>query len=363
MQLLEAHPFRWIRERPRLAPLVRGDMPFGRYDECDLVDFMEGNLGRNLDEALMPFVPAAAQLPEPDREAYRRLERTAAVSTSRFFRYGRNVYAPTSELVRALLRTDLHHVQLGDLRWPHDVFHLAFRDTLGMTLPGTDAVIDGMTFDLRNLTDEGRPSIQVLLTTRGVAIPAGRIRDPRQATPVHALTLAHGTTLTGMLDEEIELQVRGLVDLPPGVDRGVEEARLRASRDVFKAALSVAFNVIAYMTAEPEDLAPAWPDDAPIPVALRENPSKVPIGTRNRLLGEGFVQILVVGGSLAREAVARGVGYGQELVNAHWRRGHWRRQRHGQALSLVALRWIRPLLVRPDLPEGPRSHLYVDGVI
>jgi hypothetical protein len=360
MQLAEAHPFRWIRERPRLAGIVKDGAPFLRYDVCDLVDVMEGSLGARLDADMAGYVPSPMSLPDDRRERYLQLERTAAIATSRFFRNGRNVVKPTPELIGALQRTDLDHVEITDLRWPFEVFHIAFGDTLGLTLPGTDCIIDGLTFDVRQ--SGSAPFIQVLLTTRlPVHAALGqRIREARQASPVHALTLTHGTTLTEMLDEEIELQVNGLDDLPDPAAREAEAIRLRASRETFRKVLSVAFNVIAYMTAEPDDIRRDWTDDAPVAPALRNDPSRMPVGVRNRLVTEGFVRIAVVGANLARELGLPGPG--SDLSWAHWRRGHWRRQRHGAALSAVRLRWIRPVMVRPDLPESPKAHLYVPDI-
>lgn len=49
-----------------------------------------------------------------------------------------------------------------------------------------------------------------------------------------------------------------------------------------------------------------------------------------------------------------GEGSGRSLKRAHYRTGHLRYQAHGPALSERKLIFVEPLIVRPDLPLGPR---------
>ncbi|WP_415907090.1 hypothetical protein [Oleiharenicola sp. Vm1] len=44
------------------------------------------------------------------------------------------------------------------------------------------------------------------------------------------------------------------------------------------------------------------------------------------------------------------------LVRPHWRRGHWRQQRHGPSLTQHRLLWIEPVLVNADLAQRHDYH-------
>ena len=49
---------------------------------------------------------------------------------------------------------------------------------------------------------------------------------------------------------------------------------------------------------------------------------------------------------------------GRHLTYQHWRQGHFRTVHFGPSRMHEKLTWIRPLLVRPDLPADPRDRTY-----
>lgn len=367
MELMDVHPFRWLSERPKLASKVKaGAAGIGSYDDCDLVDIQEGTIGLNLDEGLLPFVPHPGGMLDAEASAFLAGERTAYVATARFFENGRNVVAPTKGLVSALERTDLRDIALSDLQWPFDVFHMAFGDMLRIPLFGSNAIVDGITFDVRGVDSE-QPEIQVVMTsvlsTRR-AEKGRRIKAAHQVAPTFALTLTEGKTLAEMFDNEIELQVIGVMadsarDGRPE-EAGLAAARIKDFRKDLRRLLTIGINVVAYMTSEPEDGARVWPADAALPKGVdRGSIQATPRGVVRRLEAEGFVPITVVGARVTEMLRASG-GNGDELAYGHWRRGHWRRQRYGKGHALSRIQWIRPTIVRSDLEMDPRSHLYVN---
>ncbi len=352
MKLLDAHPFRYVSERPVLGKIARKGhpvleaLPYHR----DFVDLYEGALCSGLPELVASATPSAAGLPKAERDAYEDGERMALVAAYRFFTRGKHVITGTPELMADLAMTDLDKVRLDDVKLPFNNFYVALGDGHDWRLPGTDAVIDGLYVDV--LPAERR-HIGILFTTRLGSDPGRRIRSPRQATPVMPLALEFGDTIPEMVDEAIETSFcMGIEDTPQG-------SAVKGGRETLAAVLNLAFNLVAYMTAEPGDVGDAWPDDAPTPKG--KGPSRgVDAATRNALLDKGFVTVRLAGRAVSRH---RGGLARASLSESIERRGHWRRQPHGKGLSLVKIIWIMPTWVRPDLPVSERNLLHVQDVL
>ena len=72
-----------------------------------------------------------------------------------------------------------------------------------------------------------------------------------------------------------------------------------------------------------------------------------------------FTRIRICGKDLFKECPRDDNSEGHGVSpRAHWRRGHWRRQRHGAGLSLVTPRWIRPTIVKQDNGPLVETRLY-----
>lgn len=163
----------------------------------------------------------------------------------------------------------------------------------------------------------------------------------------------------GDITAEIEATADGRI-LPGGmrVER-VSAARAEYQLDVLEqrqrtvhGALQLAVNALCYLTAYPDDIKDEWPEGTP--VALRRAAEEGPPNKRKRAAQElariGYSRIKVCGGALARaQANQTHVGglSGPLTVRTHWRRGHWRRQAHGEGRSLRKLIWLMPILVNP----------------
>lgn len=350
MKLLDAHPFRYVSERPLLGRFAKGGHPvLDRIQaDRDFVDLYEPALGHGLPELVAGGTPSAAGLPDAERKAYEGCERMALFAARRFFAGGKHVVTGTPDLLADLAGTDLDKVRLDDVRMPFRNFYVAIGVGHGWRLPGSDAIIDGLYVDVM---PEGRRHVGILVTTRPSADagePGRRIRSPRQATPVMPLSLEFGDTIPEMVEEGIETSLSMLAEDSPQVD-GIQEAKGTLAN-----VINLAFNLVAYMTAEPEDVGDAWPDDALLPRAAGK--ANVGAAVTNALLAKGFVTIRLAGRAVSRH---RKDHPRASLTESVERRGHWRRQPHGKGLSLTKIIWIKPTWVRPDLPASERNLLHL----
>ena len=124
-------------------------------------------------------------------------------------------------------------------------------------------------------------------------------------------------------------------------------------------ALPLLFNCIFYLSYSSLDIAPEYPPDAP--KSLVEKIAKTPSTNRKRILTEkmerlGYTKIRFVShAGLTSETNAPET---DRTIRSHWRRGHWRLQRHGPQLQFFKLLWIKPTVVNPanDPPKVGRQY-------
>lgn len=141
-------------------------------------------------------------------------------------------------------------------------------------------------------------------------------------------------------------------------------ALVEQRRHTMHDALQLAVNALCYLTAYPDDIKEEWPDGTPI--TLRRAAEEGSPNQRKRASQEltriGFTRIKVCGGAL-RQALPPQAGspaHGHGSVCTHWRRGHWRRQVHGEGRALRKLIWLMPTLVNPGSQEADEviGHIY-----
>jgi hypothetical protein len=133
---------------------------------------------------------------------------------------------------------------------------------------------------------------------------------------------------------------------------------LEQRRFTVHGALQLAVNALCYLTAYPEDITEEWPEGTP--EALRRNAELIPQNKRKRASQElarlGYTKVKICGNALRRSNTTTGVT-GQ--TRTHWRRGHWRRQVHGEGRAQRKLIWLMPTLVNAGLGEGDGiGHIY-----
>ena len=77
---------------------------------------------------------------------------------------------------------------------------------------------------------------------------------------------------------------------------------------------------------------------------------------KSKLSSLGFKQIHICGQNLAEKV---GLTEGSAQVPPHWRRGHWRHQRHGSARAKIKVIWINGMVVNADKGAPDQGHIYI----
>jgi hypothetical protein len=161
----------------------------------------------------------------------------------------------------------------------------------------------------------------------------------------------------------------GDIERPDGTTTHVEDIRATSRKrrierflsqePAFRACLNIIVNAACFITFRPDDVTDAWEGEPSPDVLAATNATGDSRRIRDRKLGAlrkiesgDFTRVKICGADLFADNIrANGDLIDGTSPRAHWRRGHWRRQRHGVGLSLVVLRWIRPTIVMKD--NGP----------
>jgi hypothetical protein len=160
-----------------------------------------------------------------------------------------------------------------------------------------------------------------------------------------------------------------VVERPDGTTTRVVDVRaesrkrriesFRSQETVFRASLNIIVNAACFISFRPEDITEDWEGEPPAwmlqalsdPSETRRARDRKRDAVKNLTSGD-YTRIKICGRNLFSDTPGNsGIpGHGKS-PRAHWRRGHWRRQRHGVGLSLVTPKWIRPTIVKKD--NGP----------
>lgn len=131
-------------------------------------------------------------------------------------------------------------------------------------------------------------------------------------------------------------------------------------RDQEEKALNVIVNALCYLSYDKKDIVHRFPKEAPGKLVVQAENTRKPSESRrgqSKLASLGFRKVYVCGDNIQKKAS----GSVQEGgVSAHWRRGHWRNQAHGELRAKHKLIWIEPILVKAG-ESVPVGHIYVSG--
>jgi hypothetical protein len=137
----------------------------------------------------------------------------------------------------------------------------------------------------------------------------------------------------------------------------------RSQEPAFRECLNIIINAACFISFKPEDITEEWEGEPPTDLLAAANlPGKNNTGrikqmdAKRGIANGDFTRIKLCGKALFPDDSGL-PGHGKS-PRAHWRRGHWRRQRHGPGLLLIALRWIRPTLVKKESGEPVEARVY-----
>ena len=380
------HPMRYMRNRP----FARKAMQLYRRIVGRKMPTIEWT--QAIGELMMPvYNDIIDKLPReqrPDRPTAMLIDEASLAShVGAFVEHGRNIFFLEPHMVRLLDQTDLTNVRCGDVQLPFDCFHISFGDAFDGALPGRPNKIDGAYITSH---PEHGGSLEVLVTTRRLdqrhpdksnlwpfsrdsyfyaplnisdaeltfedavrtAIESGEIKVEQSITAP-----AEDMEVDGPMGPIIVRDVRHLTDAE-------EAAKTRDGLPVFRRALALVVNALCYLNSTVGEVeAKLLPDDAPTDLVTGWRSPKVNLRDRAKagLLERGFMPVLVRRETAGLDGdETTGMRGDNTAVVAHWRRGHWRRQPHGQGRTLIKLVWIRPTLVAAGQGAIPDTagHLY-----
>ena len=288
-----------------------------------------------------------------------------------------------------LAATDLDAVRTTDLRLPYSAFYMNFAGGLDYQIPGPPNRIDGAYIDLYE-DAHGARSLQIFVTSKlldGKLLgSAGWITG--QELPLYAsLDLNKDENLDSALERAVKGGDVPVVADPASVERletatrdfereiggpvrwaqvtgfEIEAEHNRLAMPTLRAIVAFVGNALCLLTAAPDATHTVWPNDASRSLVEESRTGKTTKRRRRataQLLDCGFMAVRRL--QLAQDGLT-GADRSDEAyhgeVATHWRRGHWRRQPHGQGLTDRKLMWIRPTLVRGDRGADTKGRIYV----
>lgn len=286
----------------------------------------------------------------------------------RFCRFGRHLYDLSPALTEAFRNTDVSEARLEGLRLPYPSVYLAFASQ-------PDFVVEGLPLKLEV---EGAFVIAETSGTLVVQLCCRDVDEPRQPGMLSSVTFRPEDMqllVPQAIDRAIDRELEGFGfdktsegPLGENLTDAMSQTRgwlLERHRASFHAAASLLVNALFYLTAYPdEDVSIGAETGAPTGLVDRlTNPHRPKDRQRaaSALTAEGYAVVRFVGRAFDHETQNDGAPSGA-MAAKHWRKGHWRDQRHGPKNTLTKRIWIRPVLVNAALGGGEpagRIHLAV----
>jgi hypothetical protein len=135
---------------------------------------------------------------------------------------------------------------------------------------------------------------------------------------------------------------------------------------IFRACLNIIVNAACFISFRPEDINEEWDGQPPAWIIEAMNDNRDTRSARDRkkhalhsLESGDYTRIRICGKNLFANTHGDNFPFSCGISpRAHWRRGHWRRQRHGTGLSLMTARWIRPTIVNKDNGASVETRIY-----
>lgn len=287
---------------------------------------------------------------------------------------GAAIYVLPEQLVEEFDHTECGEVRVADLALPfHNVF-LSFKPPHPIFL-GEGAQVDGC-----YVAKQGDEYL-FTVTSRLNEVDYERSLSVACVDPFFSLHLpAHDSEIS--INDAVRLGIEAflkdneppennlstMIELPNGTSSFFEDVRaksrkhritiFRSQEASFRACLNIIVNAACFISFRPSDITEGWEGNPSADVLAAATSTSDSRGARDRKAGAlqkiangDFTRVKICGANLfARHNVALAGGDGKS-PRTHWRRGHWRRQKHGVGLISVILRWIRPTIVNPD--HGP----------
>lgn len=372
------HPSRVLRTRPTLRALPSPTLVDGLLNEQEF-----RNVGEVRQWEAGAHMLAFNILSRPGERGMALYQMDSNASLSAFVHRsnGGSIYLLPDRLVEEFDQTDCSEVRVTDIVLPfHNVF-LKFTPPQPIKL-AENADVDGcyvvkqadellfiLTGRLEGIDYEKSLSMACIDPTFSLHLPAS---DP-EMTIDRAVELGIEDFLERNRPPEDNQSTT--VERPDGtvahmIDIRAESRRkrieeFRVQEPAFRACLNIVVNAACFISFRPGDIADGWEGEPPqevlAAVASKDDSRRSrdrKVGALKKIENGDFTRVKICGRDLfGGEPHERGNGEGKS-PRAHWRRGHWRRQRHGGGLALVIMRWIHPTIVNKDSGTIVEAKIY-----
>ena len=277
---------------------------------------------------------------------------------------GEVVFHIEASLVDAFLTSDIGEMAWRDVRLPFEELYLHFGPAHGLMFNGGAARLEGVLVSRHKSGSTGFTLIGELVEPRAswldcaaqsfsFAINEDELDQPMEAV-IDAISNRAQQHLTADPDEELkECDEATREDIKENWarTRKLEEVQL-INRESMRGCLRLVANALLYITGYPDDVSEEWQEGTP--QAFRAKVERATGKERARALSKarrsGFTRIHRVG-KLFAVAGAADPEPGAS-PSPHWRRAHWRRQRHGPVNALVKVIWVRGTRVLGGATRG-----------
>ena len=271
--------------------------------------------------------------------------------------FGMNIFSFSYELLDLLAHTDVDDVRYSDIKYPYRHFYLSFREL------GAD--IDNTFYNLKNGLDGAyiefydRPTEDNAWLSISICgfhkENSDKILKDWLNTPEYQMRFGLGFKKK---EQTIKEALDFLLDQMK-VSNEVEPELILDSINFLKKYLNLIVNCLCYLSLETRKIDKNLPSDTPqhltdkINKAESKHQKEIAAQEIKRL---NYTYINFVGEEFRKNETIKGdasIG-----LSPHFRRGHFRRQKHGVGLSETKIIWIKPTIVRPDKGNPTHGHIY-----
>lgn len=261
---------------------------------------------------------------------------------------GRQIFDLDDRLVTLLRQTDVVEATLEQWHAPYEAFYVRFGPQLDMRLPFEDdqfEYLEGAYVARTPFDEKGGMRLKFGFTTvkadgSGVKLP-GYFIDILPHEQLLTVPLAVEAVLARHL---AEMEDRSEHDEATRALHRHQRSEVNDSAELLRTGSKLLVNALFYLESIRVSQPPPEPGrDTPAERVSRwlHLPDRRRHKEQSALSADGYAVVRLVGREAsAEDASTSGVG-----VRAHWRRGHWRQQRHGAGLALLKRLWIKPVLV------------------
>lgn len=349
-------PMDWIHTRPHgklvldagrdAENLVRNVMPF--MNERDYHSDPQSAV-RN---ALLIYAHDKSGTPHHDTptKSVRFWDQQMAIGIMNWSHRGRNIFTLDGEVCEALRHTDMGDASAADLVHPYQNYYLHFELERDIVLP-SGRVFEGVMVQAADEEVTRSKATFLTIMARAPEHPGTwphmddwgyeiEIPDHETETPL-VIALERIQSSQGSFPED------GGADVQPYPAEMIPQAR---------EIVELVVNAIMYISRYAGDARSLYPACAPRDLKKAAEGGKRSAERDLGRLGHMRTRLITfgnAGGGKGGEGTGRG-------VRTHWRRGHWRRQRHGPKSSLTKLILVPPVRVAyRGTDEGPETRRYV----